>query len=314
MFSFHYLQDSPILSVSDHPSLGGNINGPSLIRSPKWLSNSPARYLLYFAHHEGDSIRLAVSDYMDGPWRIHKPDPLQLACSHFTTLSPEYSNLVGEVRIAIENGTDGNYPHIASPDIWVDHEKQQIRMYYHGRQENGLQTTRVAVSRDGVNFDAREEILGNPYCRVFQHDGYFYAISMPAQLYRSIDGLSGFESGPRLTEEPIRHHALLQHQNQWYLFWTRVGDSPERILVSEMDVSGDWQDWSINEGQEVHRAKKPWEGSEVIAEASRYGSSMQAVNQLRDPAIYVENDCIYLLYAIAGEQGIAIGELKLEPT
>jgi hypothetical protein len=33
------------------------------------------------------------------------------------------------------------------------------------------------------------------------------------------------------------------------------------------------------------------------------------VNQLRDPAIYVEDDRIYLLYAIAGESGIAIAEL-----
>jgi hypothetical protein len=36
---------------------------------------------------------------------------------------------------------------------------------------------------------------------------------------------------------------------------------------------------------------------------------MQPVNQLRDPAIFEEDGRIYLLYAIAGEQGIAIGEL-----
>jgi len=36
---------------------------------------------------------------------------------------------------------------------------------------------------------------------------------------------------------------------------------------------------------------------------------MQRVNQLRDPAIFEENNRIFLLYAIAGEQGIGIGEL-----
>jgi hypothetical protein len=37
---------------------------------------------------------------------------------------------------------------------------------------------------------------------------------------------------------------------------------------------------------------------------------MKPVNQLRDPAIFKENGKIYLLYAVAGEQGIAIGELR----
>jgi len=312
VFSFHYLLDSPILSIADFPELGGNINGPCLIQSPAWLSNSPARYLLYFAHHEGPSIRLAVSDWLAGPWRLHKPDPLTLATSRFATEAPEILKLNREARAAIADGSDGNYPHIASPDIWIDHEKQQIRLYYHGRQENGVQSTRVAISHDGVNFVAREEVLGNSYCRVFRHDDWFYAISMPAQLYRSKDGLSGFETGPRLTDQLIRHHALLHYKNKWYFFWTRVGDSPERILVSELDTGRDWRRWTINESREIHRPTKPWEGSEIIAEASQYGSCMHAVNQLRDPAIYLENERIFLLYAIAGEQGIAIGELKWE--
>jgi hypothetical protein len=48
----------------------------------------------------------------------------------------------------------------------------------------------------------------------------------------------------------------------------------------------------------------------MMPRASQYGGSMQRVNQLRDPAIFEEAGKIYLLYAIAGEQGIAIGELK----
>jgi hypothetical protein len=37
---------------------------------------------------------------------------------------------------------------------------------------------------------------------------------------------------------------------------------------------------------------------------------MQPVNQLRDPAIFEDSGKIYLLYTVAGEQGIAIGELR----
>ncbi len=34
-----------------------------------------------------------------------------------------------------------------------------------------------------------------------------------------------------------------------------------------------------------------------------------AVNQLRDPAIYEEDGRVFLLYAVAGESGIAIAEV-----
>ena len=133
---------------------------------------------------------------------------------------------------------------------------------------------------------------------------------MPGQLYRSRDGLGNFETGPRLTTEPIRHHALLHHGGQWYLLWTRVGDTPERILLSTLNTAANWEQWKLVETFEIHRAQKPWEGADMMPRASQYGASMQRVNQLRDPAIFEENGKIYLLYAVAGEQGIAIGELR----
>jgi hypothetical protein len=36
------------------------------------------------------------------------------------------------------------------------------------------------------------------------------------------------------------------------------------------------------------------------------------VNQLRDPAIFEEDGRTYLLYAVAGESGIAIAEIWLD--
>jgi hypothetical protein len=36
------------------------------------------------------------------------------------------------------------------------------------------------------------------------------------------------------------------------------------------------------------------------------------VNQLRDPCIYEEDGHIYLLYAVAGEHGIAMAEVFLD--
>ncbi|MDH3634636.1 MAG: hypothetical protein OES20_08010 [Gammaproteobacteria bacterium] len=310
MFYFDYLHDGPIISVDDHPELEGNVNGPSLIAAPEWLPDPPAKYLLYFAHHEGRSIRLAASDDLVGPWQMITPAPLEIERSLFASQTPADAQLHQEARDYMARGTDGNYPHIASPDVWVDHQTEQIRLYYHGRLEDGRQRSRVALSRDGLNFAARMEIIGSPYFRIFFHADWFYAIAMPGQLYRSRDGLGEFETGPRLTQESIRHHALLQHGNDWYVLWSRVGDSPERILLSRLDMEADWQQWKLSETCEIHRAQKSWEGADMIPRASEYGAVKQRVNQLRDPAIFEEDGKIYLLYAIAGEQGIAIGELK----
>jgi len=310
MFSFHYLNDAPIIDIANYPGLDGNANGPTLIAAPDWLRNPPAKYLLYFAHHEGLSITLATSDKLTGPWHIQSSKALTLEDSLFVTTPPVDVDLHPEARAFIAAGADGYYPHIASPDVRVDPESQQLVLYYHGRMHNGLQRTRVALSNDATGFEAQDEILGLPYFRVFRHQDWYYAIAMPGQLYRSRDGLRDFEQGPRITSEPIRHHALLWHDEKWYFFWTRAGDAPERILVSMLDTRQDWHHWRLAESFEVHRPARAWEGAELPNKPSRLGSCMQRVNQLRDPAIFEENGRIYLLYSIAGEQGIGIGELK----
>ena len=76
-----------------HPELsaeiGNNIQGPSLIKTPKWLPNSLGKYYLYFADHKGDHIKMAYSDYLLGPWKIHKGGTLQLNQSGFLTEEPQ---------------------------------------------------------------------------------------------------------------------------------------------------------------------------------------------------------------------------------
>jgi len=308
-FTFSYLIDAPIIDVKQWLQLGGNANGPSLIKVPDWVEDPLAKYYLYFAHHEGTNIRLAYSDKLSGPWILNKTSALNIFDSLFPVRAPEYSELDEQVKQDIANGEDGNYPHIASPDVVVDEASQQIRLYYHGRLEDGTQATRVAISGNGLNFIAQPEILGLPYFRVFKQEDYYFAMAMPGVLYRSKDGLSKFEKGLTTTKESIRHFAFYQKENECFVFWTRVGDAPERILCSKLLKNENWQRWKLGPETEIHRPMKKWEGNEQPLTPSKYGSSMRPVNQLRDPAIYTENNKIYLLYAIAGEQGIAIGEL-----
>lgn len=294
------LDGNPILHRDFTPGVGKNVNGPSLVSAPPWIERPLGRYYLYFAHHRGTFIRLATADELEGPWRIYQPGTLHLADSHFPTT--------------------GRRPHIASPDVHLDAQSATVRMYYHGLDTaTRKQHTRVAVSHDGLHFHALPEILGRPYFRVFQHAGWWYALAMPGILYRSADGLSGFERGPKLFESSMRHSALLQRDGELFVFWSRVGDCPERILCSTIPLQGDWQSWRAAPAGEVLEPREPWEGADRPLQPSVRGWMDEPVRQLRDPAIFEQDGHAYLLYSVAGESGIAIAELEqtqanLDPT
>ena len=83
------LLDGPIISAGLHPSIGVNIQGPSMIRAPDWIEGRLGDYYLYFADHKGRYIRLAYADNLLGPWRIHPPGSLQLEGSCFLTEPPK---------------------------------------------------------------------------------------------------------------------------------------------------------------------------------------------------------------------------------
>jgi hypothetical protein len=148
--------------------------------------------------------------------------------------------------------------------------------------------------------------------RAFQHSGYTYAMSMPGQFYRSRDGLSAFEEGPLLFNSDMRHAALLKRGSTLFVFWTQVGHAPERILLSTIDVSGDWIDWTDTDPVEVLRPERDWEGAAAPLEPSVRSTAYGHVNQLRDPAIYQEDGRTFLLYSVAGESGIAIAEVHFD--
>ena len=135
---------------------------------------------------------------------------------------------------------------------------------------------------------------------------------MPGQFYRSKDRFHAFEPGPHLFNPRMRHSALLKQSSDLWVFWTQVGDRPERILVSRIDLSGDWHSWTESAAIEVLRPDRIWEGSDAPLVPSVRSTAYGQVNQLRDPAIFEENGRVYLLYAVAGESGIAIAEVFLD--
>lgn len=295
------LGGAPIITPEMDARMGGNIQGPSLIKVPDWVENPLGNYYLYFADHRGTYIRMAYADKLTGPWTVYSPGSLKLEDSFFPTTCPPCSLAPGR--------TAPLYAHIASPDVHVREDLNQIVMYYHGRGE-GRQFTRAAVSTDGIHFEGRADELGPHYFRVIEHDNYFYAMSMPGLLHRSSDGLSKFESGPQFFTADMRHSALLIRHDRLYVFFSQAGEQPERILLSTIDLSDDWRQWTATDPIEVLRPERDYEGADLPNEPSRRGYIDDRVNQLRDPAIYEENGKTYLLYSVAGESGIAIAEIS----
>jgi hypothetical protein len=317
------LLDRPIIGPETHPSIGENIQGPTMLRVPEWVENPLGRYYIYFADHKGLYIRLAYADRLTGPWQIHEPGSLQIEDSYFAPTRPEISEerlneLIaarrarGGAQLSHDIGLELTEPHIASPDVHVDDENEQIIMYFHGLEGPGQQHSRVATSKDGINFTTKEENLGRTYMRAFKHDNMTYVLAMPGQFYRSRDGFTNFETGPLLFNPNMRHSAVLIRDDTLYVFWTQVGDAPEHIKLSTIDISGDWMDWQTSDWVEVLRPEYDWEGASAPVEPSVRSTAYGRVNQLRDPAIFEEDGEIYLLYAVGGEAGIAIARAELE--
>ena len=316
------LADGPIIYPGIDPSISDNIQGPSVIRVPDWLPNPLGRYYLYFADHKGRYIRLAYADAITGPWKIHAPGTLPIEQSYFLAGPPQVPQAELEAAVAAREAsgvqlmhdwtTELTTPHIASPDVHVDDANRRIIMYYHGLAGLGAQHSRVATSVDGINFTAQPQDIGRSYIRAFAHEAMTYAMAMPGQFYRSRDGLTDFEAGPLLFEANMRHAGLLKRDNTLYVFWTRVGDAPESILLSTIDISGDWQQWQESEERVLLRPEEDWEGASSPVIPSVRSSAYGLLNQLRDPAIFVEGDDIYLFYAVGGEHGIAVAKVNLD--
>lgn len=285
---------NPIVTPTSSPSLGTNINGPSLVRVPDWVAHPLGRYYLYFAHHKGTFIRLAYADRLTGPWKVHEAGALKLS----------------DAPVCVD--------HIASPDVHVDLARKEIRMYYHcstnSQDAENSQRTFLSTSRDGIHFAAGSTALGPYYFRVFTWGGYHYAIARGGVFLRSPDGASAFEQGPSLFDQDsryvLRHAAVDLRGDTLSVYYSRIGDCPERILVSKIRLTPDWTAWRASDPEDVLSPEMEYEGGRLPLKPSETSLAPGPVRELRDPAIFREGSHTYLLYSIAGESGIAIAELK----
>lgn len=323
---------------------GRNINGPSIIRVPDWIApenraDPSAVYYLYFAHHQGNYIRLAWAENIEGPWNLYQVG------AGVSVGGRGVLDLGSDDKTNIGNGITIR-GHIASPDVHADDTNRRMIIYFHGPATydgRGVgQESFVATSPYGLDFSGGIEpvILGDFYFRVFEYRDSLYAVAKSGCLYKAPDANEpwmpppGFDFRDRLwaerfdrpfqsdidsdanmvSGEHLRHVAVHLAGDTLYVFYTRIADSPERIMMSTMDMSvGDYQMWdSTYPPEEILQAELLWEGGDIPPRASSSGSAPENVNQLRDPHVFGDIDGrLYLSYCGCGED--AIGIARLEP-
>ncbi len=305
-FRAERIGNGPIIHPGLAESIGTNINGPSAIRVPDWVTDPFGRYYLYFADHRGNHIRLAYADDIAGPWRIYAPGTLRLAESGFPA-SPNELDPPPGLREAVAKRD--LRPHIASPDVHVDNAARQIIMHFHGLTRNCAQITCRAVSADGLEFGMITPTGADFYARVFSWRGAAYAAALEGWLYRSPDGGLTFPERIRFADRSIRHVAVFIHDRQLNLAYSRIGDSPERLLSSRVEVDGHWHSWKAVEPAELLHPQCDWEGGHLPAAPSKTGPADTPENQLRDPYVLVDADDLWLFYSCAGESGIGLARL-----
>ena len=209
-------------SNSNAASVGGNINGPSIIRVPDWIPISErvhpsAQYYLYFGNHRGDDIRMAWSDSLTGTWTLFNVSggsgPLNndrawgVNGNNTGTQTPLHGvlTMVGNRIISLTNSDFLVSDHVASPEVIVDNVNQRLVMNIHGTtqflaqpgQGTG-QRSFVTTSKYGLDFNPansqtveselhglRDVVTARAYVRSFQVGGQTFAYTNGGDLWRA---------------------------------------------------------------------------------------------------------------------------------
>ncbi|MEM7191036.1 MAG: hypothetical protein AAF439_15600 [Pseudomonadota bacterium] len=294
--------NAPIIHAGMCASLGDNINGPSLIRRPAWAPG-PGRYLLYFAHHMGQHIRLAVADDPQGPWQVHAPGVLPLADTPLVQVPPD----VPQPDWAVAMGVDGLYPHLASPEVWVDEQARCFRMWFHGMADDGVQVSYRASSSDGLTWTVHGPPIPQTYLRRFTYRDQAFGMGHGGQLLRITEDKA--QLGPYLFSRSIRHVGVLAEGDRLNVLYTCIGDAPERIFHQALDLGPGWPYWHPTGPEtEMLRPEATWEGAELPVEPSLIGAT-DFTHALRDPVLFRDEGRIWMIYAGGGEAALGLARI-----
>ena len=269
---------------------------------PDWYTAKKGKFHLYFASHAGTYIGVAYANALDEDWIISEDSKISL--DHFANA----------------------YDHIASPDVFIDDREQLLTIYFHARaRSKGREqwTFAITFDRDGSVCDVCDDPIAPFYFRLFKYEDRYYGLSKGANLWRSSDRFSAFQpcvdlaSGQKINDlwknnnGDIRHLSVLCQQNVLEVYYTKIGDMPERIFRSLVDLSAtDDKHWMLEKTEEILRPETQYEGAFLTPTLSKPGPTKVHENALRDPFIFYFESRRHLFYSVAGEFGIALATLN----
>ncbi len=266
---------------------------------------------------------MAYADSLAGPWKNYEPGVLHVRNTAFYRPQPDPPGL-----------PDTFYTHVASPEVVVDNANKRLVMLAHGwftegrkwpadseqtvnwAKENAYgQFTQTSVSADGLHFAQRPGITARTsYSRLFHWRDSWYSISRLGILGQSMQLLGRFEEGANpfssgLWAGRVRHVAVLLRGDTLYVFFSAIGDAPERILLSTIALTSDSRSWRASPPIEVLRPMEAYECTNLPVSPSTRGEAKGPEHALRDPAIIESNGRVILFYSYCGEQGIAAADV-----
>jgi hypothetical protein len=323
---------------------------PRLVDTPA----AEANYLLYFGNHGGNYIRMAYASSIEGPYTFYcmrrdvpkgERGVLDLGSTDEIVigngLSVHQHIASPQVRLDHEQKRVVMYFH----GRIKGREGVEVR--------GNKQKTLVATSEDGLGFrdGIKSVIVGFAYYDPFEIGGQLYAVASRGSLYRARDPENpftpppGWDYGKELwvaegehpSDNPFqhdiaeakkagelpdhvgrgRHFSMHVEGDRLEFFYTRVGDAPERILMSVVNVDADedgqidpFTEWEPSFPPcEILAPQREWEGAEHPVEPSR-GSAGTGVQQLRDPHVFQDTGgALYMFYTGAGEEAIGVARL-----
>ena len=110
----------------------------------------------------------------------------------------------------------------------------------------------------------------------------------------------------------VRHLCLLKRNEYLEIFFTKIGDKPERIYRGILSLIYEQKKWKVVKIKEILRPTKVYEGSKIKLKKSEPGPSKKIENAVRDPYILIDKNKTYLFYSIKGEKGIALAKINYE--
>jgi hypothetical protein len=160
---------------------GAIVNGPALLEVPTWVEQRLGRYYLYSSHSSGQYIRFSYADAIVGPYTLEDEGVLELS------------------------GVPHCGGYLANPYVYVDDVAQRIVLYFHcgvclpsgaascvdsrGAQQLDRPVF-VAVSRDGIEFNALPTVLFKEHLNAVRIGAWVYHFSFRKVFRSRADELS----------------------------------------------------------------------------------------------------------------------------